>query len=49
MVGQNFDEREHKDNVFRIGNLTLLASIDNRPGTSDNGSFSEKTGGFPEE
>ena len=38
----NFDERDHKDLVSRIGNLTLLANSDNKPGAADNGSFDRK-------
>ncbi|MYD60705.1 MAG: DUF262 domain-containing protein [Gemmatimonadetes bacterium] len=38
----NFDQRVHADNIYRIGNLTLLGSADNKPGPAFNGSFSEK-------
>ena len=38
----NFDQRAHADNIYSIGNLTLLGSADNKPGTAFNGSFSEK-------
>ena len=38
----NFDQRAHSDNIYRIGNLTLLGSADNKPGPAFNGSFSEK-------
>lgn len=38
----NFDQREHADNVFRIGNLTLLSGTDNKPGSAFNRSFDEK-------
>ena len=39
---ENFDQREHSDNVFRIGNLTLLGNKDNKPGADFNESFSKK-------
>ena len=38
----NFDHREHADNVYRIGNLTLLGNADNKPGPAFNGNFSQK-------
>ena len=38
----NFDEREHSDNVFRIGNITLLSQADNRIEEAFNRSFSKK-------
>ena len=40
----NFNQREHADNVDRIGNLILLRKTDNNPGAADNGSFSRKKG-----
>jgi hypothetical protein len=38
----NFDEREHAENAFLIGNLTLLGGTDNKPGNATNSSFSRK-------
>lgn len=38
----NFDQQEHSDNVFRIGNLTLLSNPNNRPGDEFNRSFDKK-------
>ena len=38
----NFKEHNPEDWVYRIGNLTLLGLEDNKPGKSDNTSFSRK-------
>ena len=38
----NFDQREHADNAFLFGNLTLLGGTDNKPGNAANSSFSRK-------
>ena len=42
-----FAEGEHEDNVYRIGNLTLLSAADNR-GDSFNRDFDRKRGAFAE-
>ena len=38
----NIDQPDHADNVYRIGNLTLLGKKDNKPGSDFNESFSKK-------
>ncbi len=39
---KRFNERAHTEYVSRLGNLTLLSNVDNRPGTADNQSFTRK-------
>ena len=38
----HFDEREHKDNIYLFGNLTVLSDGDNKPGAAYNRSFDKK-------
>lgn len=38
----SFDQRGHVENVFRIGNLTLLSNAHNNSSSTYNGSFSKK-------
>lgn len=37
-----FEQKEHKDNIHLLGNLTLLSDRDNKPGTAYNQSFEKK-------
>ena len=38
----HFDPKEHKDNIYLLGNLTVLSDVDDKPGAAYNRNFDKK-------